>query len=61
MTGREIDGRVTLGDLGMPGMASRAKEHVGRALMEREGPLLRDIRNSYTKSEAIIRDAEGLN
>jgi len=37
VTGREIDGRVTLGDLGMPGMASRAKEHVGRALMEREG------------------------
>ncbi|MDF2233479.1 2Fe-2S iron-sulfur cluster-binding protein [Albimonas sp. CAU 1670] len=37
VTGREIDGRVTLGDLGMPGMASRAKDFVGRALIEREG------------------------
>ena len=37
VTGREIDGRATLGDLGMPGMASRAKDFVGRALMEREG------------------------
>ncbi|SFH91455.1 2Fe-2S iron-sulfur cluster-binding protein [Albimonas pacifica] len=39
VTGREIDGRVTPGDLGMPGMASRAKDYVGRALMEREGLL----------------------
>ncbi|MGM0584333.1 MAG: 2Fe-2S iron-sulfur cluster-binding protein [Pseudomonadota bacterium] len=37
VTGREIDGRLTLADLGMPGMASRRKDFIGKALLGREG------------------------
>ncbi|MEC9432643.1 MAG: 2Fe-2S iron-sulfur cluster-binding protein [Pseudomonadota bacterium] len=36
LTGREIDGRATLADLGAAGMASREKPFLGRALMGRE-------------------------
>ena len=36
LTGREIDGRATLADLGMAGMASRKKPFLGGALMGRE-------------------------
>ena len=39
VTGREIDGRVTLSDLGFPAMASRAKDFLGKPLLEREGLL----------------------
>ena len=37
VTGREADGRVTLADLGLAGMASRKKPYLGRALMGRPG------------------------
>jgi sarcosine oxidase subunit alpha len=37
VTGREIDGRVTLADLGMPRMASKKKDFIGRAMLGREG------------------------
>ena len=44
VTGREIDGRVTLADLGMPRMASRGKAFVGSALMRRRALAREDRR-----------------
>jgi sarcosine oxidase subunit alpha len=37
VTGAELDGRVTLGDVNMQGMASKKKWFVGQNLMQREG------------------------
>ncbi|MGB0867300.1 MAG: sarcosine oxidase subunit alpha family protein, partial [Granulosicoccaceae bacterium] len=37
VTGNEIDGRTTLGDMGMAGMANPKKDFIGRVLMNREG------------------------
>ena len=37
VTGAELDGRVTLGDVNMAGMASKKKWYVGQNLMQREG------------------------
>ncbi len=39
VTGAELDGRVTLGDVGMLGMANPKKDFIGRVLMNREGIL----------------------
>ncbi len=36
VSGPELDGRTTLGDLGLAGMASKRKDFLGKALMERE-------------------------
>jgi len=37
VTGAELDGRVTLGDVNMAGMASKKKWFVGKNMMQREG------------------------
>jgi len=37
VTGAELDGRTTLGDVGMAGMANPKKDFIGRVLMNREG------------------------
>jgi sarcosine oxidase subunit alpha len=39
VTGAELDGRATLGDVGMLGMANPKKDFIGRILMNREGLL----------------------
>lgn len=37
VTGAELDGRTTLGDVGMAAMANSKKDFIGRAMMQREG------------------------
>jgi sarcosine oxidase subunit alpha len=53
VTGREIDGRVTLGDLGFGGMASKTKAFVGSALMGR-AELVREDRPQLVGLEPLV-------
>ncbi len=42
VTGNELDGRTTLGDVGMAAMANQNKDFIGRMLMRREGLVATD-------------------